>query len=507
MSRATVSTLNIFVRPVAMYVLSSALLAESGPFLWPQCRAKLATHRALPDCLLRWYAQRLRLARPKTPCHAYPTTLCRHLVRRRESALVPSVGASPNRGLETAMFKQSKPTVARKSFRKRATAEDQETPVEAEEASKPMNNPKMSGRTGSLLSFEEDMGDTIAMFKKKKKSVAQPARESEAALAGLCADRRYDAATIAQLASMQQSLPTELACGSEDGVEESEMGAAARRERARRRDEESDVSLALHQDAQMSSEDDGSDDAMVPGMAHAPDFVPIGANAAATEAHRQRRPRTGAHLSGTDDAPANDVLIKGAVQDGQLVDDDEEELAKWEQELVARGSTAATAATAVPTKPSEPHATFKASESEDAVDRAVDCAAAETEQALRTLAARRAQFAEHDASLARAACDAAKAREALHSLEAATGVLRGAIGAYLDVDQSTSAIRVAMSRAIVLAQAAEDAGALNLSVYHIHEPIDASGSGTQRLHFTSSTGVVDLAHDQKVAAAYSTAVS
>lgn len=436
-------------------------------------------------------------------CEPYPRLALSNTVPR-DGVLLPSARAQSAESRE--MFKQSKSTVARKSFRKRATAEDKEAPAEAAEASEPINNFRMSGRNGSLLSFEEDMGETAAMFKKKKKSVAQPVRESEAALAGSGADRRYDAASIAQLASMQQSLPTELACDSEDAIEESEMGAAARRERARRRDEDADMSLAVHQDTQTESEDDGSDDAMVPGEANAPDFVPISANSAATKARRQRWLRTGADLGGIDGAPTNNVILRGTARD-ELVDDDDEELAKWEQEIVARGSTAATATTAVQTKPSEPHATLQASPSADMLDRAVEYATTETEHAQRTLAARRAQFTEHDASLARAAADAAKAREALRSLEAATGVLRGAIGAYVDVGKSTSAVRVAMSRAIVLAQAAEDAGALNMSVYHIQDPIYSSTSAGQPFHTSPSNGVADLAYDQKVAAGYSTVTS
>lgn len=302
-----------------------------------------------------------------------------------------------------------------------------------------------SQKTRSLLSFDDDDQDALEAFReKKKKKSARPAPVSEPVAS--TSDRCYDAASLAELKAQQQAPPADAALEAEE--DDTEEAAAARMARAVRRNvDEADVVV---DDEAAVSEDDGSE---------APDFVAIG-----PRAHDGWVPTNAADDIVDDD----DALFRGAARIGESADDNDDELAQWENEVVARGS----AASAQASNPNAPQSTrpdarpgpAKARPNLDhSLDRALAHAAEETARAERALAARRAQLADHDAALARATADVAHAEASLASLRAARDALRVAIDAAAAHGQ-TDDLRLAMATAVGLAEAAEDS--LDLGVYY-----------------------------------------
>lgn len=330
------------------------------------------------------------------------------------------------------MFKQRT-----QKFRKRTTGQASTS-----------GNDAITSHSPSLLSFDQETQDL-----KKKKAKRRLARRLDThprndeieteELNG----PRYDAESLAELRSLQQSLPVV-------------------------HDEDAPVAVAAESAA--------------PEQNLAPDYIPIlaGPREIAEEEHRQRWLRAGADGGDVDAPTPKDLLALGAERVGEAVDDEDDELHRWENDVVARGSAFIASATrreqAPVSSPKVLPPPKNANVDED-LDKAVAQASEETAKAERDLNARQAELTEHEATLASAAAQAAKAQASLTSLRAAKKVLSLAVQIYQSSDDAgqtstrAAALRIAMSQAVSLAEAADEDDPLNLAGVYIRQDHAVNG--------------------------------
>lgn len=304
----------------------------------------------------------------------------------------------------------------------------------------------------SLLSFDDV---DVTSSKKKKKKLRRPASDLVSASVD-AVHSRYDTASLAALAASQRSLPAELSvvANGDEPAAQSDEPAAQNNEPAAQNDE-----------PEAQSDDEP-----------APDFIPLGATTRAEAEHRDRWLRAGADAGDVDAPSVGGALARGAARVGVLADDDDDELAAWESELVNRGARA-WAPPAQPTSRPPPtasphHHTHTRESFAAALVRAVADADAEADKAEREVQARRTQLHEHEAALARYDTDGTTTDAALSALGEATRMLDAAIHAYTASTTTTegphpqaAALREAMASAIALVETADVGPAVNMGVY------------------------------------------
>lgn len=299
----------------------------------------------------------------------------------------------------------------------------------------------------SLLSFDDvDAPST----KKKKKKLRRPVSDLASASVDADHDSRYDTASLAALAASQRALPAELSASLDARTDGDDQAAR-------------------------SGDDNNEEEEEEP----AEDYIPLGSTTRAEAEHRDRWLRAGADAGDVDAPSAGGALARGAARVGVLADDDDEELAAWESELVNRGARAwapPAQPTSRPTANSHhPSRTHTRESFAAALERAIADADAEADKAEREVQARRTQLHEHEAALARYDTDGTTTDAALSALGEATRMLDAAIHAYTSTDPPphlqadtgtpSSNLREAMASVIALIEAADVGPAVNMGVY------------------------------------------
>ncbi|KAJ1454820.1 hypothetical protein M885DRAFT_617674 [Pelagophyceae sp. CCMP2097] len=428
------------------------------------------------------------------------------------------------------MFKQVKRQP--KFARKRADAEGDEEhativkPVAASSSSAAASSSSSAARpAAAALSFgggadgDDDDGEPLFKSKKKKRralgaapNVEWPPDRAVEAAAEASVGRRYDAAGMAALQSAQQSLPAEVARAAADeaAADEADASAAdevaddlaaqatrARIDRANQRDvaEVLEASAAQESFDVRQEVDDDSDDDGGAATAPAADFISLGGGKASQDAaHRKRWLQAGADADDVD-APRGADLSNTRLN-AEISDDDDEGMAAWESELVARGSATgavlpargaapapfraaafASAAAAHPLDaPRRPKGSAGAPDLLQQLDLAIAQADDDASAAAREVSTREAQLDEQDASMAAAVAESARAANAIATLRKACGILatavarfaglaaveaspasawQAALGTAADETQRSMQLRSAMKEAIGLSAVAD----------------------------------------------------